>query len=100
MPLIASRASPYLCVQRKRKRKHSQSAEQSVIRRAAKKKKRAVVPSRKDHGICIERTPVVKLQTVLGEAGNLGVILEFNLPIDDQLARANVCESGEFRDRS
>jgi len=54
-------------------------------------------PSRKDHSICIERTPIVKPQTLRREAGHLGVILEFNLPIDYQLARADVCDfaSGE-----
>ena len=78
----------------------AQKTNKQTNKQKNKKKKRRDLPSRKDHGICIERTPIVKLQTLGCEAGYLGVILELNLPIDYQLARANVCDlifaSGEF----
>ncbi len=51
------------------------------------------VPSCENHRICVERAPIRKLQPVLCKAGNLAVVLEFNLSVYDQLARANVCVS-------
>jgi hypothetical protein len=54
------------------------------------------LPSREYHDVCIERTPIRELKTVLRKAGYLSVILEFNLPIDYQLARANICLSHQW----
>lgn len=51
------------------------------------------LPGRENDDICIERAPVLEFQARLRETGYLGVILEFNLPVDYQLARADICAS-------
>jgi len=61
--------------------------------RERENQKNSGLPSRKNHGICIERAPILELKAILRKAGYLGVILEFNLPVDYQLARANICAS-------
>jgi hypothetical protein len=65
-----------------------------MIRRVRTKVK-CDLPSRENNGICIDRAPIVKLQTFRREAGYLSIILEFNLPVDYQLARANIYDSRE-----
>src|SRR5882757_5416628 len=55
------------------------------------------LPGREYHSVRIERAPIRKLQSCLGKAGYLGVILEFNLPVYDQLARADICASRSMR---
>ena len=52
-----------------------------------------MVPSCENHRICVERTPIRKLQPILCKVGYLAVVLEFNFPIYDQLACADVCVS-------
>ena len=51
------------------------------------------LPGRENDDVCIERAPVLEFQARRREAGYLGVVLEFNLPIDYQLARADICAS-------
>ena len=80
--------------------RHSCGKDVSKTQRAKTKKKwkreeqnNSGLPSRKNYRICIERAPIIELKAILRESGYLRVILEFNLPIDDQLACANVCPS-------
>jgi hypothetical protein len=82
---IGSRASPYLCAQ-------NEGGKEATIREKSRVNN-ADSPGRKNDGICVERAPIRKLQAVRHETGYLGVILEFNLPIDYQLARADICAS-------
>lgn len=55
-------------------------------------------PSRIDDNIRLELTAVIELQACLGEPLNLGVVLDFDLSIDDLLACASVCSS--FREHA
>ena len=81
---MGTRESPYLCAWPVKRGVRNPPCANKAIRG---------LPSREDHGICIERAPIVKLQTFRYEAGYPGVVLEFNFPIDYQLARADVCDS-------
>ena len=51
------------------------------------------LPGRKNDDVRVERAPVLEFQARLRESSYLGVVLEFNLPIDYQLARADICAS-------
>jgi hypothetical protein len=79
--------------------RHSCGKDVSKTQRAKTKKRKreeqnnSGLPSRKDYSIRIECAPVLELKAILREAGYLRVILEFNLPIDDQPTCANVCPS-------
>ena len=65
----------------------------SRVKEGGARRKGGHLPGRKNDDVCVERGPVLEFQARLREAGYLGVVLEFNLPIDYQLARADICAS-------
>lgn len=52
----------------------------------------ASVPSSEDDDVSFDLRAIIKLDTTLGELGDLAIVLQFDLPINDQLTGSRICE--------